>query len=145
MNSLFKSITVSKEIRQERLNVCFGCEFFTALGTCGMPVIGEDVEVGGKKVHLCGCVMAVKTKFKYASCDAGKWKKAQIQLGDVNTVRKIRKFLKKLDYLPSSKISSAMVMEMYSFHNQTHGSKTKNSNCTPCILQAIHELKTWSN
>jgi hypothetical protein len=46
----------SKEIAEERLNICKACDEY-ALGVC-------------KK---CGCVMVAKTPLKFAGCPIGKW------------------------------------------------------------------------
>lgn len=49
---------VSKELQQERYNVCLGCpELIQATKTC----------------KLCGCFMNQKTKLKMASCPINKW------------------------------------------------------------------------
>lgn len=50
---------VEKHIKDARLEQCYTCEFYMKVpGLC-------------KK---CGCVMALKTALKHASCPIGKWK-----------------------------------------------------------------------
>ena len=48
----------TKQLQQERLAICQGCEFF------------NSITAGCKK---CGCFMKLKTKLENATCPVGKW------------------------------------------------------------------------
>mgnify|MGYP003352943519 CR=1 FL=1 len=48
----------TKEIRQERLDICRACPHFISLTS---------------QCRKCGCIMPLKTKLKDASCPVGKW------------------------------------------------------------------------
>lgn len=57
----------------ERYEICKSCEHLTIAGTCGTPIIGEIVEHEGAIVHLCGCIMKIKTKLTDSECPLHKW------------------------------------------------------------------------
>jgi hypothetical protein len=49
---------VEKSVRNERFDICKGCDYFFSLtGTC----------------RSCGCFMGLKTWLKHASCPIDKW------------------------------------------------------------------------
>ena len=63
-----------------RLQTCKQCPYSSRFGklvSCGDFLVGNQivVEVEGKMqdVHLCGCVMNIKTKIKSAKCPLKKW------------------------------------------------------------------------
>jgi hypothetical protein len=73
------------------LSICQKCKFFKAsTASCGTLIIGQTVDLEEnnvthykEKIKLCGCVMPVKTKFRFASCPAHKcfaldWKQEEI-------------------------------------------------------------------
>jgi hypothetical protein len=47
----------SKELQEQRENICKSCDSFTTLNTC----------------KECGCIMPLKNKIKSATCPLGKW------------------------------------------------------------------------
>jgi hypothetical protein len=51
------SITVNERLHAQRMRECVSCPQLSRSGTCG----------------LCGCIVAMKTRVKAASCPAGKW------------------------------------------------------------------------
>lgn len=46
------------ELKEERLKVCRGCEFF---------------KPASQKCRKCGCFMKLKVTLEYAKCPIGKW------------------------------------------------------------------------
>jgi hypothetical protein len=52
-----ESFFTTKEIQEQRYEICNGCEHFTALKTC----------------RECGCIMPLKIKLTNVSCPIGKW------------------------------------------------------------------------
>ncbi len=59
-----------------RLQICKQCTHateFKRLISCGTFLIGNTIVENEKVVHLCGCVMNVKTKIKSSKCPLGKW------------------------------------------------------------------------
>lgn len=63
------------KLSAERMKVCKACKHYTKAGTCGTPVVGEEItETNGEKVYLCGCIMKLKTKLIDAECPLNKWK-----------------------------------------------------------------------
>lgn len=48
---------LTKAEAAERMDICHGCPFFTALKTC----------------EKCGCFMPAKTKIAKSECPEGKW------------------------------------------------------------------------
>jgi hypothetical protein len=141
--ALLNGILVARKVQRERLEICGACPYLTAVGTCGTPIVGEKVMHEEKEIELCGCIMAVKTTFKFATCPAKKWVRHDVTIEDFNLIRKMRKLLKKIDSLPSTSIDVEVVREIYAIHNQTHGSKTKSSMCPSCIKNAINDLRAW--
>ena len=55
--SLISSMFTTVQIAQERYDMCKDCSEFSAVKTC----------------RLCGCIMPVKVKLRYAECPAGHW------------------------------------------------------------------------
>lgn len=57
--------------------LCLRCKYAQSLPlagvTCGEPLVGETITHNGELVHLCGCVMGVKTLIPDAKCPIGKW------------------------------------------------------------------------
>jgi len=63
------------KLSAERMRICKSCEHLTKAGTCGTPILGEEItQQNGDKVYLCGCVMKLKTKLIDAECPLNKWK-----------------------------------------------------------------------
>jgi hypothetical protein len=54
----FKSPRSKAELKEERLNICRGCEFFNSRL---------------EKCKKCGCFMKLKVSLKNAKCPIGKW------------------------------------------------------------------------
>lgn len=60
-----------------RMLECINCKYAQTapvLGvTCGKALVGSTVTHNGELVHLCGCVMAIKTLIPGAKCPIGRW------------------------------------------------------------------------
>jgi hypothetical protein len=61
----------------QRYETCKRCTFSKSdlldIVTCGTPVVGEIVTVGGKDIKLCGCIMKLKAKLESATCPLNLW------------------------------------------------------------------------
>jgi hypothetical protein len=53
-------VFVTKEVREERLKICYSCEFFIH---------------ASERCTKCGCFMETKTLFKQTKCPIDKWGK----------------------------------------------------------------------
>ena len=131
--------------RNERFEICKSCEFFKEETTsCGkfLPekmlegsFKGDLVDVGKKrKVRLCGCNMAQKTKFKAASCPAGKWK-AEIDLKSFMMLEKI------VNGITGNTMKKEVAQEMVDQYNSAFGANKKMTSCGTCLKQIVDETK----
>lgn len=131
--------------RNERFNICKSCEWFKEHTTsCGtfLPANmikgkfkGDLVDVGKKKkVRLCGCNMAQKTKFKSASCPAGKWK-AEV---DYKSFLKLQKIV---NGIKGNTMKREDAEELVREYNQAFGSNKKLNSCGSCLKQIVDEVK----
>lgn len=72
-----KAATEKNPRRSRRLAFCHTCkhaEKHALMGvTCGPALVGAHVQHEGQEVHLCGCVMALKTMVPSATCPIGRW------------------------------------------------------------------------
>jgi hypothetical protein len=69
---------VSDERHQQRLAVCHACPVYHPdTGSCGRLIVDaitpRQVEVGGRIVTPCGCVVALKARFKSEHCPGNFW------------------------------------------------------------------------
>lgn len=61
----------------KRLAQCRFCDYAVKnkIGiSCGTLLIGDVVYHENKSIHLCGCIMKLKTKLPNAKCPINKWK-----------------------------------------------------------------------
>lgn len=137
------NLSVTPAVRNSRLEKCHGCKFFQSnFGTCGTPVVGKYVELPQneatyykEKIRLCGCVMKIKTKLKFASCPIGKWGPDFI---DGQLLEKMRGFLEGI--LTKSSLTWEEVVELYNYINSLSKRRYKVSSCPTCIANFITEL-----
>ena len=124
-------------IINERKRICNACKFYKAeYGTCGTPIIGETVTYYKEKVKLCGCIMSLKTKFRFTSCPAHKWhsyswsKKEIIELGE---------FIETLQN--RHKLDMTEVAQLAKYMSKITGKKENISTCASCVREMIIEFK----
>ena len=64
----------TKDIRNNRLEICKSCPYFVSSTlSCGELIKGGNVVQGRTTRKLCGCVMPTKTWLKIAKCPLNKW------------------------------------------------------------------------
>jgi len=129
---------VDKDKLQDRISICQGCEHYTSSGTCGTLIVGTTLDNG---IHLCGCLMHVKARLKFASCPIGKWV-SEISKEDIETLRSLSaKF--KVQYNPSgtsANVEMNTLNELYIWWNK-HIGKRKITTCFPCIIDFYQDLQ----
>ena len=131
-------------IQRERLSICQKCKFFKAsTASCGTLIIGQTVDLEEnnvthykEKIKLCGCVMPVKTKFRFASCPARKWfaldwKQEEIAALD-EFIHRIHK---------ANKIESEDLKLLYYWFSKVTGKHQQASGCASCIRDLITEFR----
>jgi len=121
---------------EARLQSCRACEHYSEKGTCGTPVIGNDVIHEGVKYRTCGCKMSAKVLFPALSCPLGKWH-AVVKL-DESTKQKLRIFLGGLNPF---RVSAEELKELYSFASDVNGKHTKVTTCPECVQNVIGDLR----
>jgi hypothetical protein len=129
------------------LDICKGCEHYTAIGSCGplgrKTKVKEEIKGRKGEFELCGCVMSIKCKVKFARCPIMKWSPTEATKEEMNFFRDASRFTKKMN--GKNSLSSNEIQELYKFHNHTHGSKRKSSGCAPCVKSAMEDLTKWVN
>ena len=140
-------IFVHGKERTERFNACQACEHYQAkhrsCGTylptkiMGGELQGDLVEVEGRqrKVRLCGCDMAMKTKFKAASCPIGKW-------GSLVNAKDMRELEKIAGENTGRTIKRKDAERLVNLYNKAfEGKKRMTVSCGSCIAAILDEVK----
>ena len=142
------NFNVLPKIRSERFAICQSCKFYnTTFGTCGTPVIGQYVELEEntkkhykEKIQLCGCVMRIKTKLRFASCPAHKWFALdwkQEEIAELNEfIHRIHK---------ANKIEAQDLQQLYKWATKMTGVHQQPSGCASCIRDLINEFRRQLN
>lgn len=138
------NFNVPHSIKIERLNICKKCKFYQpTFGTCGTPLIGGTVEPEEnnvtyykEKIKLCGCLMELKTKFRFTSCPANKW----------FALDWTAKEIKELDVFIGRIYNAAKIVqedneELHKWYSKMTGKKENISACPSCIRDLIHEFR----
>lgn len=121
---------------EARLQICRACEHYSDKGTCGTPVIGNEVIYNGVKYKTCGCKMSAKVLFPALSCPLGKWE-AVVKLDDT-TKEKLKIFLGGLNPF---RINPTELTELYKFASAVNGKHTPVTTCPDCVQSIIGDLK----
>lgn len=137
------NLSVTPAVRNSRLEKCQACKFFkSTYGTCGTPVVGKYVELPEneatyykEKIRLCGCIMKIKTKLKFASCPAGKWGPDFV---DAQQIQRLRVYVESVINKPV--LSWPEVEELYNQVNKITPKKYKASTCPTCVATFLDEL-----
>lgn len=138
------NFNVLPKIRSERFAICQSCKFYnTTFGTCGTPVVGQYVELDDnikkhykEKIQLCGCVMRIKTKLRFASCPAHKWSAENFTAHDI---AQLTKFVKSID--GKSKLDAEQLRMLFNWKSRITNKPEQVSQCGSCIKDLIKELK----
>ncbi len=131
-------------IQRERLNTCKKCKFYnTTFGTCGTPIIGNEVEPEEnsvtyykEKIKLCGCVMAIKVKFRFTSCPAHKWHALNWK---EHEIKELDEFVTRIH--KANKIESNDLAQLYAWYSKITGTHQPVSGCASCIRDLINEFR----
>jgi hypothetical protein len=138
------NFNVLPKIRSERFAICQSCKFYnTTFGTCGTPVIGQYVELEEntkkhykEKIQLCGCVMRIKTKLRFASCPAHKWSAENFT---AHEVEQLTNFVKSID--GKTKLDADQLRTLFNWKSRITNKPEQVSQCGSCIKDLIAELK----
>lgn len=73
-------IDITYKYWKQRVRECKRCPhsqlWMGKLVTCGTFAVGDILNLDGKEVHLCGCIMQLKAKIERSKCPLDKWKDA---------------------------------------------------------------------
>ena len=138
------NFNVPQSIKIERLNICKKCKFYQpTFGTCGTPLIGGTVEPEEnnvtyykEKIKLCGCLMELKTKFRFTSCPANKWFALD---WTAQEIKELDVFIGRI--YNAAKIVQEDNEELHKWYSKMTGKKENVSGCADCIRQLITEFR----
>ena len=122
------------ETQAARLDVCRSCEHFTSKGTCGTPVIGNEVIVNGEKLRTCGCIMRVKASLKSSFCPLGKWTGEALTKEEACALKRL---LKSID----GQVVGETITELFMYKSKLSGRHEPVTTCAPCVRELIENLK----
>ena len=126
---------------RERVKTCKRCEFYER-GFCGTAFVGTLVDnpEGGRRKRTCGCNVMLKAKLTFEECGhpfEKRWGK--ISEKPTELLAEIGEFIDTI----GDRISAADKERLFTYRDTLTGKKTANkqTNCVPCIKEAITELK----
>jgi hypothetical protein len=126
---------VNSKLKLERLEICKGCEHYSSVGTCGRPVIGNEVEVNGEVLHTCGCVMTAKASLASEHCPLGKWSSERLPKVDGCA---LKEFILSLD---EYHVSNEQLQKLFAYKSKISGRFEQVSTCSDCVKDLIQNLK----
>lgn len=126
---------VNSRLKQERLEICKVCEHYSSVGTCGTPVIGNEVEVNGEILHTCGCIMTVKTSLAAEHCPLGKWSSERLSKVDGCA---LKDFILSLD---EYHVTNEQLQTLFSYKSKISGRHEQVTTCPSCVRDLIDNLK----
>jgi hypothetical protein len=142
------NFNVPLHIQRERLAICKKCKFFKPLTqSCGTLIVGNTVDPEEnsvtyykEKIKLCGCIMPIKTMFRFASCPAHKWFALdwkQEEIAELNEfIHRIHK---------ANKIEAHDLQQLYKWATKMTGVHQQPSGCASCIRDLINEFRRQLN
>jgi len=126
---------VNSQLKQQRLEICKACEHFSSVGTCGTPVIGNEVIVNGEVLHTCGCIMTVKTSLASEHCPLGKWSSERLSKVDGCA---LKDFILSLD---EYHVSNEQLQKLFAYKSQISGRHEQVTTCPSCVKDLVENLK----
>ena len=121
---------VTGQERSRRLAICEACKYFKQeTKSCGTILRPRNLKNG---VYLCGCHMPTKTRFKLASCGAGKWDEQMTQ-EELDQLKKVVEM--------KGNVSAEQICEMIDTYNTVTGSNEKYTTCTACLKQLQDKMR----
>ena len=138
------NFNVPLQIQRERLNICKTCKFFKPITqSCGTLLIGGEVDPEEnsvtfyrEKIKLCGCVMPIKTKFRFTSCPAHKWHSLDWKPEEVQA---LDEFIKRI--YGKHKMDMEDVQLLYHWFSKVTKKHQQPSQCASCIRDLINEFR----
>ena len=132
--------------RNQRLETCRKCKFFKpATQSCGTLLIGGTVTPEAEKensvrhykakIKLCGCVMPVKTKLRFASCPAGRWSAFEVK---PHEVEELRAFMAEIT--GKAKIDEQQAARLFAWKSKITGRREQFTTCGACVRELIQEI-----
>ena len=142
------NFNVPRHIQTDRLNICKSCKFYKPLTqSCGTLIVGQEVELEEnnvtyykEKIKLCGCIMPIKTKLRFASCPARKWYALDWKEEEI---RALDEFIKRVH--KANKIESDDLRLLYYWYSKVTGRNEQVSGCASCIRDLITEFRRQLN
>ena len=122
------------ETKASRLEICKGCKHFTKRGTCGTPVLGDEVVVDGVTLRTCGCFMHVKASLKSSFCPLGKWTGEALTKDEACALQRL---LKSID----GQVTGETLEELFAFKSKLSGRTEQVTTCAPCVRELVENLK----
>jgi len=89
-----------------------------------------------EKIQLCGCVMRIKTKLRFASCPAHKWLAENFT---AHEVEQLTNFVKSID--GKTKLDADQLRTLFNWKSRITNKPEQVSQCGSCIKDLIAELK----
>jgi hypothetical protein len=89
-----------------------------------------------EKIQLCGCVMRIKTKLRFASCPAHKWSAENFT---AHEVEQLTNFVKSID--GKTKLDADQLRTLFNWKSRITNKPEQVSQCGSCIKDLIAELK----
>ena len=129
----------SDKVYRERLKVCKGCEFYER-GWCGTPIVGTLVDnpEGGRRKRTCGCNVRLKAQLSWEQCGhpyEPKWQSEKPK--DEAKINEMKVFVDEL----GNRISAKEKERLLRYHAEVKGIEYKDTNCVPCVIERLKELK----
>lgn len=130
--------------QRERLKICKSCKFYNGtFGTCGTPIIGNTVDPEENnvtyykaKIKLCGCVMEIKTRLRFASCPANKWFAMDLKPEEITQLDEFISRIRK-----ANKIQQDDLQLLYHWYSKITKKHEQPSGCASCVRDLITEFR----
>lgn len=138
---------VPPSIQAERLKICKECKFAkkTALGLfCGTPLIGDTIPAENnvtfyrKKIKLCGCKMQWKTKYKTASCPAGRWEMYKLTREEG---KELKAYMESIDGQTTFPFEDLQKLGRWAFKVSDDRKYLQTTQCPSCVADMINNLR----
>lgn len=119
----------------ERLEICKGCEHYNRKrGTCGTPVIGNEVIVDGVTLRTCGCFMNVKASLKSSFCPLGKWSSVALSKEEGCELKALLKNV-------YDTVDGETLTALFAYKSKISGRTERVTTCAPCVRELVENLK----
>jgi hypothetical protein len=93
-----------------------------------------------EKIKLCGCIMPIKTMFRFASCPAHKWFALDWKPEEI---AELNEFIHRIH--KANKIEPQDLQQLYKWSSKMTGKHEQPSGCASCIRDLINEFRRQLN